>query len=145
MSFVRRLTLLSLVLVPVGARVAAAQVAADIAAPIKAPATPLPSETSTAALTKYSFISYGDTRGRHDGSELQAEHTLVMEAMLAEIKKASTTSDPIRFVLQSGDAVVNGSIAPTDQRQLQAHYRTADGRQHSVFSVGGQSRRGECR
>lgn len=100
----------------------AAQVSAPtqaiVVAPIRPPATPFPSEASTAALTRYSFITYGDTRGRHDGTELQAEHTLVMEAMLAEIKKAATTSDPIRFVLQSGDAVNNGSIA----QQLNVSY-----------------------
>ena len=61
-------------------------------------------------MTKFSFIAYGDTRGRHDGTELQAEHALVVESMLATIKAAAVT-DPIKFVLQSGDAVVNGSIA----------------------------------
>jgi hypothetical protein len=75
------------------------------------PKTPLPTEAATARTTKFSFIAYGDTRGRHDGTELQSEHTLVIESMLATIKKAATTTDPIRFVLQSGDAVANGSIA----------------------------------
>ena len=75
-----------------------------------APRVPLPTEAATATVTKFSFIAYGDTRGRHDGTELQAEHTLVVESMLAKIK-ASQATDPIRFVLQSGDAVVNGSIA----------------------------------
>ena len=53
---------------------------------------------------------YGDTRGRHD-VELQAEHQLVIEAMLDTMKRATTSADSIRFVLQSGDAVVNGSFA----------------------------------
>src|SRR4029078_13291822 len=48
---------------------------------------------------------------RHDGVELQAEHQLVIEAMLNAIKRATTSADSIRFVLQSGDAVVNGSFA----------------------------------
>src|SRR4029079_3131992 len=65
------------------------------------PRTPLPSEAATAGVTKFSFITYGDTRGRHDGFELQAEHTLVIESMLATIKRAATTADPIRFVVQS--------------------------------------------
>ena len=47
------------------------------------PRTPLPSEAASAGITRFSFISYGDTRGRHDGVELQAEHTLVVESMLA--------------------------------------------------------------
>jgi hypothetical protein len=75
------------------------------------PQTPLPAEAATAGLTKFSFIAYGDTRGRHDGTELQSEHMLVVESMLATIKRQATTADPIRFVLQSGDAVANGSIA----------------------------------
>jgi hypothetical protein len=81
-----------------------------IIAPTLAPKNPLPSEAASANITKFSFIAYGDTRGRHDGTELQAEHTLVIESMLATIKRVAAT-DPIRFVLQSGDAVVNGAIA----------------------------------
>jgi hypothetical protein len=93
---------------------ATAQVAAEadsIVTSILPPRTRLPSEDATAGVTKFSFIAYGDTRGRHDGTELQAEHTLVVESMLATIKQAASTNDPIRFVLQSGDAVLNGSIA----------------------------------
>ena len=56
------------------------------------PKTPLPTEAATARTTKFSFIAYGDTRGRHDGTQLQSEHTLVIESMLATIKKASTTT-----------------------------------------------------
>ena len=80
-------------------------------APSLAPATPLPSEAASAGVTKFSFIAYGDTRGRHDGVELQAEHGLVIESMLATIKRAAAAGDPIRFVIQSGDAVLDGSIA----------------------------------
>ncbi len=82
-----------------------------------APRVPLPSEAASAAITKFSFIAYGDTRGRHDGDEIQAEHKLVIESMLQTIK-ASAATDPIRFVLQSGDAVVNGGVA----RQLAVSY-----------------------
>jgi hypothetical protein len=82
------------------------------------PRTPLPAEAATAGITKFSFIAYGDTRGRHDGTELQAEHTLVIESMLATIKAAATTADPIRFVLQSGDAVQSGNLS----RQLTVSY-----------------------
>jgi len=85
---------------------------------IKPTAVPLPTEAATASISRFSFISYGDTRGRHDGTELQSEHTLVMEAMLSEIKKSAAAGDSIRFVLQSGDAVANGSIA----RQLTVSY-----------------------
>jgi len=77
---------------------------------IAAPRVPLPGEAATAGVTKFSFIAYGDTRGRHDGTELQAEHGLVIESMIGTIKRARTSADSIRFVLQSGDAVVNGSF-----------------------------------
>jgi 3',5'-cyclic AMP phosphodiesterase CpdA len=90
----------------------------DSIVPSLPPRTPLPSEAASAGITRFSFITYGDTRGRHDGVELQAEHTLVIESMLATIKKAATTSDPIRFVVQSGDAVQNGAIA----KQLSVSY-----------------------
>lgn len=82
------------------------------------PRVPLPPAAATATITKFSFISYGDTRGRHDGVELQAEHELVVEAMLRTIKAAASTDDPIRFVLQSGDAVQDGSVA----KQLSVSY-----------------------
>lgn len=108
MSLVRRSLMLSLVPVALAAQTAGAR---DSVIPIRPPKTPLPSEAASAGVTKFSFIAYGDTRGRHDGTELQAEHTLVVEGMLAAIKKAAGGPDPIRFVLQSGDAVVNGSIA----------------------------------
>lgn len=75
------------------------------------PATPLPSEAASAGVKRFSFITYGDTRGRHDGTEIQAEHELVIESMLGTIKRSANTPDAIRFVVQSGDAVQNGSIA----------------------------------
>ena len=46
------------------------------------PRTPIPPEAATADVKRFSFVVYGDTRGRHDGVELQAEHQLVIEAML---------------------------------------------------------------
>ena len=82
------------------------------------PRAPLPSESATAGVTRFSFIAYGDTRGRHDGVDVQAEHTLVIESMLGTIKKAASGPDAILFVLQSGDAIQNGSIA----RQLSVSY-----------------------
>jgi hypothetical protein len=82
-----------------------------ILAPSKAPRTPLPSERASAKVKKFSFIAYGDTRGRKDGTAVQYEHGMVVESMLGTIKQAAASGDPIRFVLQSGDAVVNGGIA----------------------------------
>ena len=79
--------------------------------PIAKPKTPLPSEAASRGVTKFSYIVYGDTRGRRDGTELQYEHSLVVDAMLASIKRLQTTEYPVRFVLQTGDAVVNGAEA----------------------------------
>jgi len=95
-----------------------AQSASESIVPLVPPRSPLPPEGATAGITKFSFITYGDTRGRHDGEQLQAEHQLVVESMLATIKRAAATDDPIKFVLQSGDAVVDGSIA----KQLTVSY-----------------------
>jgi len=56
--------------------------------PIAAPATPLPPEDQSRAVTRFSFIAYGDTRGHHDGTAIQAEHQLVVNSMLTRIKRA---------------------------------------------------------
>jgi 3',5'-cyclic AMP phosphodiesterase CpdA len=78
---------------------------------IERPTSPLPPETASAAVTKFSFVVYGDTRGRRDGSEIQHEHQMVIDEMLATIKTLSTTAYPVKFVLQSGDAVAKGREA----------------------------------
>lgn len=75
---------------------------------IRAPRTPLPPEGASAGVTRFSFIAYGDTRGRRDGVNEQYEHSLIVESMLRTIKSMESGSDPVRFVVQSGDAVVNG-------------------------------------
>jgi len=72
------------------------------------PLTPLPSEPASASVRRFSFIAYGDTRGRRDGIAEQYEHGLVVESMVQTIKALANGPDPVRFVLQSGDAVVNG-------------------------------------
>ncbi len=79
--------------------------------PIGAPTDPLPSEAASAGVTRFSFIAYGDTRNSHDGQLLQEVHGEVITAMLGRIKAMAMGPDPVRFVLQSGDAVANGSVA----------------------------------
>jgi 3',5'-cyclic AMP phosphodiesterase CpdA len=79
--------------------------------PIRPPRTPLPAETASAGITRYSFIVYGDTRGRRDGKEAQYEHGLVMDTLLATVHKLESTPLPVRFVLMTGDAVVSGRDA----------------------------------
>ena len=75
---------------------------------IEAPRFPLPAEAESADVIRFSFIVYGDTRGRRDGQDLQYEHSLVVESMLRTVSSLEAGPDPVRFVLQSGDAVVNG-------------------------------------
>ena len=78
---------------------------------ISAPAIPLTDETESRNVTKFSFIVYGDTRGRRDGTAIQYEHSLVIDEMLAHIKQLRSTEYPVKFVLQSGDAVLDGRDA----------------------------------
>jgi len=85
---------------------------------IKAPRAPLPSERDSAGVNRFSFIVYGDTRGRRDGFELQYEHSLIVNSALATIKKLEKTPFPVRFVIQTGDGVTNGAIG----RQWNASY-----------------------
>jgi len=85
---------------------------------IKPPRTPLPSEEASAGAKQFSFIVYGDTRGRRDGYELQYEHSLIVNSVVAKIKDLRNTPFPVRFVLQTGDGVVNGRIG----RQWNASY-----------------------
>jgi calcineurin-like phosphoesterase family protein len=85
----------------------AAQEAERVTA-IAAPATPLPPEAQSRKVTRFSFIMYGDTRGRRDGVAIQYEHSLIVESILAQITRLQSTTYPVRFVLLSGDAVANG-------------------------------------
>jgi 3',5'-cyclic AMP phosphodiesterase CpdA len=78
---------------------------------IAAPKTPLPPEADSARVTQFSFIAYGDTRGANDGVEPHREHQAVVQAMIAKAKALASTPFPVRFVVQSGDAVLNGRDA----------------------------------
>ena len=107
----------------IGLVVAAASVAAphqsvqaqladtNIVVPITPPRTPIPPEDATRNITKFSFIAYGDTRGAFDGTVVQYEHSLVVGTMLRTIRARAASTDPIKFVVQSGDAVVDGRSA----------------------------------
>ncbi len=79
--------------------------------PIAAPSTPLPPEAKSAGVTQFSFIAYGDTRGRRDGTSIQYDHSTLVDSMLQQVKKLSSTPYPVRFALQSGDAVQRGQEA----------------------------------
>jgi len=80
--------------------------------PIAAPSSPLPTEAESAAATRFSFIAYGDTRSGNtspmDGEVLHPLHSALVDTMLDKIKSLGSTPFPVRFVLQSGDAVLRG-------------------------------------
>jgi hypothetical protein len=88
--------------------------ALDAVRPIAPPATPLPDEAASAGVTKFSFIAYGDTRSGAepgvpgDGEVLHQLHNELVSDMLAKIKALGSTPYPLRFVVQSGDAVLRG-------------------------------------
>ena len=95
---------------PVPAAPAAAAPAAptDTVRAIQRPRMPIPPEAASAGVTRFSYIVYGDTRGRRDGTEVQYEHSLIVDAMLRAIAARAAGPSPVKFILQSGDAVVNG-------------------------------------
>jgi hypothetical protein len=83
--------------------------------PIAPPRTPLPAEAASAQVTRFSFLAYGDTRSgsatatsADDAQAPNVEHSRVMDAMLTKVKELAPTPSPVRFVLQSGDAVLRG-------------------------------------
>lgn len=80
--------------------------------PIEPPAAPLPAEAASAGETQFSFLVYGDSRSQVDGQALQPDHGIVVDTMVAKIKELSSTAFPVRFVLQTGDAVANGTNGP---------------------------------
>src|SRR5262249_22299656 len=110
MTFGRR-TLLTLALFPLSLVWGFTVEAQEQIETIKPPASALPDETASRDVKRFSFIVYGDTRGRRDGSAVQYEHSLLIDSMLAQIKKRATGDYPVKFVLQSGDAVVDGRDA----------------------------------
>ncbi|MEQ1911289.1 MAG: metallophosphoesterase, partial [Vicinamibacterales bacterium] len=87
----------------------------------------LPSASESASDRKFSFIAYGDTRGRADGVRIQSEHRDVVDAMLRTIQTQRDAGIPVRFIVQSGDAVANGrfgrqwnvSFTPLIERLIQ--------------------------
>jgi 3',5'-cyclic AMP phosphodiesterase CpdA len=82
----------------------------DAVKPIEPPAHPL-SEADSAGITKFSFLVYGDTRSGAvgDGTVVHPIHSAVMDTMLATVKARQQTDSPVRFVLQTGDAVLSGA------------------------------------
>jgi len=117
--------------------------------PIEPPARPLPPESESANVTRFSFIAYGDTRSAGptpgaatpaagDGDVVHPIHSQIVDAMIARIKALAATPFPVRFVVQSGDAVLRGmngaqwnvSFTPIIDRLIR------DGGVSYFFSVG---------
>ena len=65
-----RFVALSSMIVATALSAGAQQPAAERVRAIAPPATPLPAEDASRDVTRFSFIVYGDTRGRHDGVAL---------------------------------------------------------------------------
>jgi hypothetical protein len=118
-----RLTLVA-VAAAIGAPIAAQQAAPSAAVPtwtsvrpIEPPATMLPGEAASAAVTRFAFAAYGDTRSSGsaaepgDGDIVQPEHSRLVDRLIARAQGSASTPFPIRFVLQSGDAVLRGPNA----------------------------------
>lgn len=80
----------------------------NVARPIDPGGVLLPAESASANETKFSFIAYGDTRGAADGYTLQAQHKAVIDRILSVMPSQESSGFPVRFVVQSGDAVTNG-------------------------------------
>lgn len=84
---------------------------------IEPPATPLLSESASAGVKTFSFVAYGDTRGGSDpevpgdGRVIQPEHSRIVDRVISRARELASTRFPIRFVLQSGDAVLRGTDA----------------------------------
>jgi 3',5'-cyclic AMP phosphodiesterase CpdA len=119
--------------------------------PIAAPKHPLPSEDKSRGVTRFSFLVYGDTRGASaaDGNVPQPAHVRVVETMLATVKARAKTPFPVRFVLQTGDAVLNGtrgdwwnnSYVPEVERMTvgaDLPYFLTAGNHDVAISIGGQ-------
>jgi hypothetical protein len=85
-------------------------VASLTARPIDPGSALLPAESASAAASRFSFIAYGDTRGQADGRELQVEHGRIVDSMIATVAARASTAFPVRFIVQSGDAVSTGAV-----------------------------------
>src|SRR5499426_858926 len=111
---------LSLLLVHLRAAQTAPPALAPASATVRAiepPATPLPEEPASAGVMRFSFVAYGDTRSASDpnvpgdGRVIQAEHSRLVDRVISKARELAPTPFPIRFVLQSGDAVLRGTDA----------------------------------
>src|SRR5262245_14316006 len=71
----------------------------------------LPDPAASRNDRRFAFIVYGDTRGPADGIIRQPQHSDVIDTMLRTMTRQRELGVPVRFVLQTGDAVSNGRFA----------------------------------
>ncbi len=83
----------------------------EVVRTLRPPRHPLPPEAASAGVTKFSFIAYGDTRNADDGKAIQPDHAKLVDQMLVEMKTEAARGFPVKFVVQSGDAVLQGRMA----------------------------------
>jgi hypothetical protein len=115
-----------------------AQTSTATTRPIDPGSVRLPPEADSGNQTKFSFIAYGDTRGPADGVRLQPAHSDVVNRILAAVPDQEQAGFPVRFIVQSGDAVVAGqygnqwnvSFNPLIERLIH------DGQLPYLFAVG---------
>ena len=115
-----------------------AQTSTATTRPIDPGSIRLPPEADSGNQTKFSFIAYGDTRGAADGVRIQSAHSDVVTRILAAIPDEERAGFPVRFIVQSGDAVVAGqygnqwnvSFNPLIERLIH------DGQVPYLFAVG---------
>ncbi len=82
MSSMMRIALPLFTLMSVAGAIACDEIQAQPTDSVRAIArarTPLPTEAASASITRFSYIVYGDTRGRRDGTSEQYEHSLVVD------------------------------------------------------------------
>jgi hypothetical protein len=122
--------------------------------PIQPPAAPFPSERETAGVTRFSFIVYGDSRcdcgGINGSQEVQTGHAQVVDAAVAKAAALASTPSPVRFALQTGDAVYRGQNAerwdvfiPIVERLTKAglwYYFSAGNHDTSTMPIGDPTR-----
>src|SRR5262245_36224103 len=116
--------------------------------PIEPPVRLLPGESESAGVTQFSFLGYGDTRSAGtpagatpipgDGDIVHPIHSRIADAMIARIRAMADTAFPVRFILQSGDAVLRGAAGAQWNVSFVpiVEWLTRDGGVPFFFSVG---------
>ncbi|PYU59005.1 MAG: hypothetical protein DMG56_19495, partial [Acidobacteria bacterium] len=96
--------------------------------PIPPPVTPLPPEAQSRDVARFSFIAYGDTRGRRDGVAIQYEHSLGKKRRLPATEVSSVSllaSKACRNLLKSLETKAGWSFRVAARRRCGAAEKAA--------------------